>query len=164
MGRNLICGEIMFTVYVVLLHFPIFCCKISFVLIFPFLSQNLFWYDLLAFARRKIEPQIVPVEKKWQIWGMLIIIITCSWELCNHQASLNLSQCGKCFLVLAKHRFVSLNFCICLFHTLVFAACHFKIGKLDWRIVNLACIDDGCIMYRCVRNIARIANAVQCHN
>jgi len=31
------------------------------------LSRNLFLYDLRGFAWRKIEPKIVPVEKKLQI-------------------------------------------------------------------------------------------------
>ena len=35
-----------------------------------FCRRNLFLYDLRASAWRKIEPKIVPVEKKWQIWGM----------------------------------------------------------------------------------------------
>ena len=34
------------------------------------LSRNLFCRDLRVFAWRKNEPKIVPVEKKWQIWGM----------------------------------------------------------------------------------------------
>ena len=53
--------------YGVLSHFTIFWCKISFLAIFAVLSQNQFWYDLRAFTWRKIEPKIVPVEKKLQI-------------------------------------------------------------------------------------------------
>ena len=44
-----------------------------FLAIYVVLSRNQFWYDLRAFAWRKIEPKIVPVEKEWQIWGMQII-------------------------------------------------------------------------------------------
>ena len=57
----------MCTIYGVLSHFTIFWCKISFLAIYAVLSQNQFWYDLRAFAWRKIEPKIVPVEKKLQI-------------------------------------------------------------------------------------------------
>ena len=69
--ENLKCGEIMCTIYGVLSHFTIFCCTIIFFGIYAVLLRNQFWYDLRAFAWRKIELKIVPVEKKWQIWGML---------------------------------------------------------------------------------------------
>ena len=54
----------------------VFCCisqcfvAKSFFASYAVLSRNLFLYDLRASAWRKIEPKIVPVEKKWQIWGM----------------------------------------------------------------------------------------------
>ena len=47
-----------------------FCCKICFVAINADLSQNLLYRDLRAFVWRKIEPKIVPVEKKRQTSGM----------------------------------------------------------------------------------------------
>ena len=56
----------MCTIYGVLSHFTIFCCTIIFFAIYAVLSRNQFWYDLRAFAWRKI----VPLEKEWQIWGM----------------------------------------------------------------------------------------------
>ena len=54
----------MCTIYGILLHFAMFCCKIIFFASYAVLSRNLFLYDLRAFAWRKIEPKIVPVEKK----------------------------------------------------------------------------------------------------
>ena len=52
-------------IYDVLSHFTIFFGKISvFFVIYAVLSRNQFWYDLRAFAWRKIELKIVPVEKK----------------------------------------------------------------------------------------------------
>ena len=56
--ENLKCGELMFTICGVLSHFTIFCCKISFVVIFADLSRNLFWYNLCAFAWRKLRPKL----------------------------------------------------------------------------------------------------------
>ena len=52
------------TIYGVLSHLTLFCCKIIFLAIYAVLLQNLFCRDLLAFAWRDIEPKIVPVEKK----------------------------------------------------------------------------------------------------
>ena len=40
-----------------------FVAKSVLVVIFAVLLRNLFWYDLRAFAWRKIKPKIVPVEK-----------------------------------------------------------------------------------------------------
>ena len=54
----------MCTIYGILLLFAMFCCKIIFFASYAVLSRNLFLYDLRAFAWRKIEPKIVPVEKK----------------------------------------------------------------------------------------------------
>ena len=57
----------MCTIFDVLSHFMLFCCKI---LIYAILSRYLFCRDLRAFAWRKIQPRIAPVEKKWLISGM----------------------------------------------------------------------------------------------
>ena len=54
----------MCTIYGILLHFAMFCCKISFFASYAVLSRNQVLYDLCGFAWRKIEPKIVPVEKK----------------------------------------------------------------------------------------------------
>ena len=73
MWRNLSCGE-MFP-HDRLLHMnqlTFFCCKISFVAIYDVLSRNLFCCDLRAFVWRKSEPQIVLVEEKRQISGMMM--------------------------------------------------------------------------------------------
>ena len=53
-----------------LLQTMLFCCKICFVAIYVVLSRNLFCRKLRAFVWRKIEPEIVLVEKKRQISGM----------------------------------------------------------------------------------------------
>ena len=52
------------------LQLMLFCCKISFVAIYAVLSRNLFCCDLRAFVWRKVEPKVVPVEKKdkYQVW------------------------------------------------------------------------------------------------
>ena len=53
----------------------ILCCfiaKFLFYAIYAVLSRNLFCRDLRTFVWRKIEPKIASVEKKWQIWGMII--------------------------------------------------------------------------------------------
>ena len=57
----------MCTIYDVLSHFMLFCCKI---VIYAVLSRYLFCRDLRAFAWRKIQPRIAPVEKKLLISGM----------------------------------------------------------------------------------------------
>ena len=65
MWGNLSCGEVF--PHDRLLHMnklTFFCCKICFVAIYAVLSRNLFCRDLRAFVWRKIEPKIVPVEKK----------------------------------------------------------------------------------------------------
>ena len=51
-----------------------FCCKICFVTIYAYLSQNMFFRDSRAFAWRKVKPKFVPVEKKGQISGMIRIL------------------------------------------------------------------------------------------
>ena len=47
------------------------CCEICFVAIYAVLAQNLFCRDLRAFVWRKIYSEIVLVEKKGQISGMV---------------------------------------------------------------------------------------------
>ena len=51
-------------IYDVLSHFMMFCCKI---VIYAVLSRYLFCRDLRAFAWRKIQPRIGPVEKMTNI-------------------------------------------------------------------------------------------------
>ena len=43
--------------------------------IYAVLSRNLFCRDFRVFAWRKIEPKIVSVEEKWQIWGMAMPLV-----------------------------------------------------------------------------------------
>ena len=50
--------------------YPVFCCKFCFVAIYVFFMKS-FLALFTFFVWRKIEPKIVPVEKKWQIWGMV---------------------------------------------------------------------------------------------
>ena len=82
----MLCGEIvphdinektLCTIYAVTLRnhislsqLTLFCYKICFVAIYAVLSRNLFCRDLRPFVWRKIEPKIVPVEKKdkYQVW------------------------------------------------------------------------------------------------
>ena len=49
-----------------------FVAKSLFYAIYAVLSRNLFCRYLRALAWRKIEQQILPVEKKGQIWSMVI--------------------------------------------------------------------------------------------
>ena len=66
--RNLSCGDISprdeFGDKSVLSQFMLFCYEICFVAIYAVLSQNPFCRNLHAFACRKIELKIVPVEEK----------------------------------------------------------------------------------------------------
>jgi len=52
------------------------CREICFVAIYAVLAQNLFCRDLRTFVWRKIYSEIVLVEKKGQISGMIATIIT----------------------------------------------------------------------------------------
>ena len=62
----------MCTIYGVLSHFTIFCFKISFFAIYAVLSGNLFWYDLRAFAWRKLSQKLGPWRKndKYEVWTL----------------------------------------------------------------------------------------------
>ena len=51
--------------------FMLFCRKICFVAIYAILAQNLICRDLHAFVWRKVYSEIVHMEKKGQIWGMV---------------------------------------------------------------------------------------------
>ena len=73
----------MCTIYGILLHFAMFCCKISFFASYAVLSRNLFLYDLRAFAWRKIEPKIGYVEKKYkyQVWWIVKLLRICIFTI-----------------------------------------------------------------------------------
>ena len=51
-------------------HIVLFCWKIGFAVIYAVLSWILLCRNLRTFVWRKIEPKIMYVEEKWQIWGM----------------------------------------------------------------------------------------------
>ena len=53
--------------------------------IYAILLRNLFCRDLRAYVWRKIEPKIVPVEKKRQISGMQLTFGIILALLINHQ-------------------------------------------------------------------------------
>ena len=56
----------------------LFCFEICFVAFYADFSRNLLCCDLRASVWRKIEPTIVPVEKKSQISGMIVPLFQCS--------------------------------------------------------------------------------------
>ena len=66
--------------YISLSQLTLFCCKICFVAIYVVLSRNLFCRKLRAFVWRKIEPEIVLVEKKRQISGMPSVLLAFTRE------------------------------------------------------------------------------------
>ena len=62
---------IMCTIYGILLHFTLFCCKKFCFLRFTLFFEKSVCRNLRAFVWRKIEPKIVLVEKKdkYQVWS-----------------------------------------------------------------------------------------------
>ena len=70
--ENLKCGEIMCTIYGVLSHFTIFCCKISIFAIYAVCREICFGTIYALLRGEKLSQKIGPVEKKWQIWGMML--------------------------------------------------------------------------------------------
>ena len=90
------------------------------------LSRNPFCRNLRTFVWRKIYPKKFYVEKKWQIWGLVMCL--CFWELCSKvcEASQSRAYTHKCF---RKYFFrVLKNFflivfqnalCVCVFENLV---------------------------------------------
>ena len=103
-------------------QFMLFCRKICFVAIYAVLSRNLFGRDLRALVWRKIEPTILSVEKKGQIWGMLIPphcgpgarYINLQKNRQNEATALwtLLSPILKCFSTLVPKQWIFGNFCI----------------------------------------------------
>ena len=98
----------MCTIYDVLSYFMLFCCKI---VIYAVLSRYLFCHNLRAFAWRKIQPRIAPVEKKLLISGTLSFVIIVShadiMDCENHAIK------GK-FADVAKNSFVFSSVCDCV--------------------------------------------------
>ena len=71
MWRNFGCEEIIwFTLFCC--GMDGICCKFCSVAIYVVLSQNLFLEIYALSMWRKIKPKILSVEKKWQIWCMMI--------------------------------------------------------------------------------------------
>jgi len=79
--RQMFFTQVMLQNHISLSQLTLFCCKICFVAIYAVWSQNLFSRNLRASVWRKIEPEIVLVEKKRQISGMWVV---CAYSLCGH--------------------------------------------------------------------------------
>ena len=72
--------------------FMLICREICFVAIYAVLAQNLFCRDLRTFVWRKIYSEIVRVEKKGQISGMILE---------------NQESCNKGILKGSQYQFIS---------------------------------------------------------